>query len=482
MATVNVQKLLVQLNQEIQFASTPSDAFILSRAVSTLKTGAVISVPSFSKLPNAGDNLGSLYLVEADKLLYYGFKDDYTGNVSWVPITQINLSTLWSWGCNNVGQLGNGTIFNSTTPVSTSGCGSNWKLLCAGGYTSAGIKEDGTLWTWGCNGIGQLGDGTTVNRSSPGTVAGGGTTWCELSIGYFSSAAVKTDGTLWTWGCNGQGILGDGTTVNKCSPGTVAGGGTTWTNVDLGRCHSLSVKTDGTLWTWGFNNCGQLGEGTTVSRCSPGTVSVISSWVVSASGGKYHSTAISENATTVRSLTSYESTNNIPQKLYNTWTWGANNCGQLGDNSFTTKCSPSTVNTNSTICKFKAAGYNTFRAQTSLYIAAAGDNSFGQLGNCTNKACSSFVTPCTTLANRSNEITSDTLRPNFCNITSNGKTAMSVTVDGKLWTWGYNANGILANQTTSNRCYPGLTCIGGNTWNQVSLGLCHVIANTSETL
>ena len=301
----------------------------------------------------------------------------------------------------------------------------------------------------------------------------------------FDGILVRSDApvrTLYTWGDGFFGELGDGTVLDRCSPGTVAGGGTTWCWVSSGYKNHFAIKTDGTLWSWGSNNAGQLGDGTTVSRCSPGTVSVISSWVVSASGGKYHSTAISENATTVRSLTSYESTNNIPQKLYNAWTWGANNCGQLGDNSFTTKCSPSTVNTNSTICKFKAAGYNTFRAQTALYIGAAGDNSFGQLGNCTNKTCSSFVTPCTTLANRSNEITSDTLRPNFCNITSNGKTAMSVTVDGKLWTWGYNANGILANQSTSNRCYPGLTCIGGNTWNQVSLGLCHVIANTSETL
>jgi YD repeat-containing protein len=90
------------------------------------------------------------------------------------------------------------------------------------------VKTDGTLWTWGYNTFGRLGNGTTTDRSSPGTVAGGGTNWRTPMAGRLHSAAIKTDGTLWTWGGNGSGQLGDGTTTDRSSPGTISGGGTTW--------------------------------------------------------------------------------------------------------------------------------------------------------------------------------------------------------------------------------------------------------------
>jgi alpha-tubulin suppressor-like RCC1 family protein len=121
--------------------------------------------------------------------------------------------------------------------------------------------------------LGQLGDGTTTSRSSPGTTAGGGTTWCQVSSGIVHIAAIKTDGTLWSWGSGNCGKLGDGTIANRCSPGTTSGGGTTWCQVSAGKGNSgdntAAIKTDGTLWTWGQNNSGQLGDNTTTNRCSP---------------------------------------------------------------------------------------------------------------------------------------------------------------------------------------------------------------------
>jgi alpha-tubulin suppressor-like RCC1 family protein len=185
--------------------------------------------------------------------------------------------TLWAWGYNGSGQLGTGNVSNRSSPVTTAGGGTNWKQVAAGPFRQcAAIKTDGTLWTWGYNDHGRLGDGTTTNRSSPGTTAGGGTNWKEVGGGV-CSMAIKTDGTLWTWGRDQYGALGAGTnTVSRSSPGTTVGGGTNWKSVGKGATTGFyccaAIKTDGTLWTWGFNNNGALGTGNTTGRSSPGTV------------------------------------------------------------------------------------------------------------------------------------------------------------------------------------------------------------------
>ena len=181
--------------------------------------------------------------------------------------------TLWLWGRNNFGQLGDGTTTNRSSPVTTAGGGTNWKQAVCGEECGVAIKTDGTLWTWGRNQAGQLGTGNTTDRSSPGTVAGGGTTWAVAAAsknGYFLTA-IKTDGTLWTWGTNNlYGQLGTGDKTDRSSPGTVAGGGTTWKKVSCGDSMVLALKTDGSLWSWGRADYGQLNSGAAVERSSPG--------------------------------------------------------------------------------------------------------------------------------------------------------------------------------------------------------------------
>ena len=140
-----------------------------------------------------------------------------------------------------------------------------------GGYHTAAIKTDGTLWTWGINGYGPLGDNTISQRNTPVTTFAGGTNWKQVDCGFSHTAAIKTDGTLWIWGRGTNGRLGDNTTTNKRTPVTTFAGGTNWKQVSGGFTHTTAIKTDGTLWTWGFNSYGQLGDNTTTQRNTPVT-------------------------------------------------------------------------------------------------------------------------------------------------------------------------------------------------------------------
>ena len=200
--------------------------------------------------------------------------------------------TLWTWGSNTCGVLGTGNTTNRSSPGTTAGCGTNWYSVSSEWQHNLGIKTDGTLWSWGLNSTGQLGDETTINRCSPVTTAGGGTSWCYASAGKDFSVAVKSDGTVWTWGLNTCGQLGDGTIINKSSPVTVAGGGTTWFEVASGCAHVLAKKTDGSLWSWGQNNFGQLGTNDTINRSSPVTVvSANTNWT-GVAAGQQHSVGV----------------------------------------------------------------------------------------------------------------------------------------------------------------------------------------------
>ena len=204
--------------------------------------------------------------------------------------------TLWTWGTNTNGQLGDGTSVTKSSPVTTAGGGTNWKQLACGVFYTAAIKTDGTLWTWGQNGNGQLGDNTSSVRSSPVTTVAGGTNWKQVAAGAQGhTAAIKTDGTLWTWGQNSNGTLGDNTTVRKSSPVTTAGGGTNWKQVACAFQNTAAIKTDGTLWTWGNNGYGQIGDNTTSNRSSPvTTVTGGTNWKQVACGTSYLS-AIKES-------------------------------------------------------------------------------------------------------------------------------------------------------------------------------------------
>ena len=369
--TLNISKLELALSQKINTSASNIEILAASRALEKLKNGLVSTVATLADLPSPTISIGQLYFVEADGLLYY-CSDALFG---FTPITTTSITTLWTWGGETGnGQLGTGDSTARSSPVTTAGGGTNWSKISIGVEHSIAVKTDGTLWTWGHGGSGRLGSNTTASRSSPGTTAGGGTNWRAADAGACHSIAVKTDGTLWTWGWDGYGLLGTNYAGSTVSPVTTAGGGTNWCLASAGFGHSIAVKTDGTLWTWGKGSFGRLGGGTISNRSSPGTTAgggtnwcaiaagclhslalktdgTLWTWGCAVGGGA--GTSTTSPVTTAGGGTNWKSINSdktggIPFisaiKTDGTlWTWGSNNCGQLGDGTTTYRSSPVTT-------------------------------------------------------------------------------------------------------------------------------------------
>ena len=177
--------------------------------------------------------------------------------------------------------------------------------VVAGDYHVAALRTDGTLWTWGDNLYGQLGDGTYTSRPTPAQVMEGVTT---VAAGVGATAAIRTDSTLWTWGDNLFGQLGDGTQDSRPTPQQIL---TDVSAVNLGGYHAAALRTDGTLWMWGSNIDGQLGTGqaTEVLQTQPVQVP-LNGAVLAVAAGTGHTVAILEDGSL--------------------WVWGRNDQGQLG--------------------------------------------------------------------------------------------------------------------------------------------------------
>jgi alpha-tubulin suppressor-like RCC1 family protein len=230
--------------------------------------------------------------------------------------------TLWAWGYNVGGELGDGCTFgncNNRYSPGQVGSDNTWSAVSAGTAHSVAIKQNGTLWSWGDNGDGEIGTGCSGSGcfyySTPTQITTA-TNWASISAGGFFTIAIKTDGTLWAWGSNYAGQLGDGCTpmsscANKTTP-TQIGTDTDWAAVSAGGNHVIALKTGGTLWTWGINDYGQLGNGApgpTAYSSVPVKIGTATNWKAIAAGDM-HSLAIKTDGTL--------------------WAWGDNDYGQLG--------------------------------------------------------------------------------------------------------------------------------------------------------
>ena len=197
----------------------------------------------------------------------------------------------YAWGGGSFfgifGQLGDNTTTSRSSPVTVVGGITNWSQVSAGRDYSLGLTDTGIAYAWGNNITGKLGDDATINRSSPVTVVGGITNWSQMSAGSYHSLGLTNTGVAYAWGLNSSGQLGDETTIVRSSPVTVVGGITNWSQVSAGFSHNLGLTTSGIVYSWGYNG-GQLGDGSIISRSSPGTVvGGITTWAQVSAGGSY---------------------------------------------------------------------------------------------------------------------------------------------------------------------------------------------------
>lgn len=380
--------------------------------------------------------------------------------------------TLWAWGRNDRGQLGDGTTTDRLSPLQI-GTANDWVGVAAGDNYSLGLRGDGTLWAWGSNESGRLGDGTTTDRPSPVRI-GVSTIWTSVAAGTSHTVALKGDGTLWAWGINTYGQLGDGTTTNQASPIRI-GTATNWTAVTAGAGYTIALRGDGTLWAWGSNFSWQLGDGSGIDRMSPVQIGSATNWSAVAAGA-YRTVALRSDGTLwtwgrdpvicigvggcggnefqplqIGNDTDWSavaagasSTHAFALKTDGTlWAWGSNSYEELGDGTNTKSLVPVKIGAE-TNWSLAAGGYShsiALRSDGSVW--AWGENTYGQLGDGTNYLTTSRLTP--VQIGTGSTWTAVTAALNY---------NLALRNDGTLWAWGQNNAGQLGDGTTVNRASP----------------------------
>jgi len=341
--------------------------------------------------------------------------------------------TVWCWGRNSSGELGDGQTHQtcglydcSSTPVLVSGI-TGVAAIGVGGMHSCAVKGDGTAWCWGSNSHCQFGDGTATDSLTPVQVSSiasvaaiGGGTWY--------SCAVKSDGTAWCWGANWGGQLGDGTTTGSSIPVQVSGSaGFTVIGLDW---HSCAVKSDGTAWCWGPNGGGQLGDGTTTGSSIPVQVSGITN-AVSISVGSSSACVVKSDGTA--------------------WCWGENDYGQLGDGTTTGSFTPVQVSGITNAVSISGGGYSACVVKSDGTVWCWGANSNGQLGDgqvhqtCAGHDCSPIPVQ---VSGITGVITIGGANSHFCAVKS----------DCTVWCWGGNQYGQLGDGQSHQICIDGFDC------------------------
>ncbi|MES2164703.1 MAG: hypothetical protein V4476_26420 [Pseudomonadota bacterium] len=322
-----------------------------------------------------------------------------------------------------------------------------WNGVAAGGNQTIGHKSDGNLYGWGSNIRGQLGDSTQTDRNAPVLVSGASTLWKQVAVGEQFVVALRSDGTLWTWGSNQNGALGLGSpdTALHQVPAKV-GKDTDWAFVAAGKAHAFAIKTSGVMYGWGRNFNGQLGDGTNIDRASPTLVPLpagLKAWLT-VSAGDTHTLAI------------------VKDNL-NLYGWGGNASGQVGNGGQVDLTSPAKIGAFQ--WSSLAAGANhsvAIRTDGAMY--GWGNNTFGQVGN---NGSSSINAPAPI-----------GVGSNWLVAASGATHSMAVTRDGQLWGWGSNAESQLG---TGGPDSPTPVQVGtASNWLSVTAGTLHSFGLRSD--
>lgn len=268
---------------------------------------------------------------------------------------------VWCWGENYSGQLGDGTNTDRRTPVDVVGLGSGMSALSAGGYHTCALTTSGGVKCWGSNYYGQLGDGTTSDRSTPVDVVGLGSGVIALSVGYRHTCVLTMSGGVKCWGSNYFGQLGDGTNSDRSTPTDVVGLTNGVSALGAGGFHTCVITTSGGVKCWGDNEYGQLGDGTNIRRYIPESVAGLSSGMSAISAGYWHTCALTTSG--------------------GVKCWGYNEYGQLGDGAITNHFIPvDATGLTSGVSVVNAGLYHTCASTTSGGAKCWGDNLYLQLG------------------------------------------------------------------------------------------------------
>ncbi len=344
--------------------------------------------------------------------------------------------TVWAWGNNQNGSLGDGTNTQSETPVRVSGL-TDIIAVAAGNGHSMVLKSDGTVWTWGKNDKGQLGNGMNPTNSNIPIQVSGLTNIKAIAAGHNHSMALRTDGTLWIWGENGSGRLGDNTTTQRNTPVQVLKGVTTSTDaymqeviaISAGKEHSVALREDGRVYTWGKAENGMLGNGTTSgSSSTPVQVRNLTNVKAISTQGD-HTLALLENGT-VRA-------------------WGNNGNGRLGDGTTNHRSEPVTVTGLADVDKISAGNNFSSALKKDGTVWTWGDNGKGQVGD---GSVTQKHTP-VQVHKGSSESTSQYLQ-DIVYISAGNNYVLAVNKNHTVWAWGDNGNGRLGDGTLTNQSTP----------------------------
>jgi alpha-tubulin suppressor-like RCC1 family protein len=278
------------------------------------------------------------------------------------------------WGENGGGQLGDGTTTNRSTPVAVSGLSSGVAAVGAGGVHTCALTVAGAVRCWGVNSDGQLGDGSTVGKTTPVAVSSLSAGIVAIAVGQAHTCALTKAGAVRCWGANYDGQLGDGTTNNRATPVAVSGLSSGVVAIMSGGHHTCAVTEAGAVWCWGKNQYGQLGDGTNNDRTTPVAVGALSAGVVAVTGGQSHTCALTE-AGAVRC-------------------WGRNLYGALGNGSTVNSATPVEVSgLSSGVAAIAAGGFHACALTEAGALRCWGDNTDGDLGDGTGGPGVNSTTP-----------------------------------------------------------------------------------------
>jgi alpha-tubulin suppressor-like RCC1 family protein len=363
-----------------------------------------------------------------------------SGTVTGVTFTQVSAGgdhslavgsdgKTYAWGSNNIGQLGNGTTTDSNVPVLvTLPTGVTFTQVSAGESHSLAVGSDGNTYAWGYNGLGQLGNGSNTDSNVPVQVTlPTGVTFTQVSAGGLHSLAVGSDNKTYAWGKNNLGQLGNTSTTNSNVPVQVTlPTGVTFTQVSAGGLHSLAVGSDNKTYAWGNNNEGELGNGFNTNSNAPVQVTLPTGVTFTqVSAGAYHSLAVGSDG--------------------NAYAWGLNSLGQLGNSTTTNSNTPVSVPVPGGGARFtqvSAGRYYSLAVGSNGNSFGWGDNSNGQLGN-NLTADSDVPVQVTTPAGVT-----------FSQMSAGYYHSLAVGSDGKTYAWGYNGSGDLGNNTLTESHVP----------------------------